>query len=73
MYSALAKLGLVSRREQASCNNEKRKRNRVGDGQSQACDFQTRAAIRTDSGNRAERSGWLPQRNQKGGARTNVA
>ena len=73
MYSALAKLGLVSRREQTSRNSKKRKRNKVGDGQSQTCDFQSRAAIRTDSGNLAGISGWLPQRNQKGGARTNVA
>ena len=78
MSSVLTKLGVVSRREQASCNSKKRKkkgrwRNKVGDGQSQKCDFQTCAAIQTDSGNLAGISGWLPQRNQKGGARTNVA
>ena len=69
----LAKLGMVSRREQASRNSKKRNRNKSGNGQLQKCEFQTRAAISTDSGNRAGISGWLPQRDQKGGARTNVA
>ena len=73
MCALLAKLGLVSGREQASCNSKKKNRNESGDGQLQKCDFRTCAAIWTDSGNRAGISGWFPQRNQKGGARTNVA
>ena len=79
MYSVLAKLGVVSRREQASCNSKEMVSRReqtfckVGDCQSQKCDLQSRAAIWTNSGNLAGISGWVHQRYQKGSARTDVA